>query len=57
MQFNKSLSTLLLGLGISSIFISSALADQKVRYIAQSPRSLPNYCQSQESTTTRTQLV
>ncbi|MCU0535921.1 MAG: hypothetical protein MUD14_18690 [Hydrococcus sp. Prado102] len=49
MQFNKIVPTLLLGLGISSLFVSSALADQKVRYIAQSPRSLPNYCQSQES--------
>jgi hypothetical protein len=49
MQFNKFLSTLLIGLGISSLFVSSAWADQKHRYIAQNPRSLPNYCQSQES--------
>jgi hypothetical protein len=49
MQFKKNAFSFLVGLGLSSLFVSSALAEQQVRYIAQNPGSLPNYCQSEES--------
>jgi hypothetical protein len=49
MQFNKILLSLLLGLGMSGSLVSEASAVQEFRYIAQSPPSLPNYCQPEES--------
>jgi len=49
MQFKKVLADFWLELCISVVFISSASAVQESRYIAQSPRSLPNYCQQEES--------
>lgn len=49
MRFKKFLSNFLPGLGILCLLISSAKAVQESRYIAQSPRSLPNYCQQEES--------
>jgi hypothetical protein len=49
MQFKNFLADFWLGLSISSLIISSASAVQESRYIAQSSRSLPNYCQQEES--------
>lgn len=49
LTFNKFLSNLLLGLGISGLSVASASAIPEFRSIAQSPRQLPNYCQQSES--------
>jgi hypothetical protein len=49
MQFQKNLPSFLLGLGISSLLVSSVGAAQESRNIAQSNRSIPNYCLEGES--------